>query len=72
MAKNIYQTTQTVNPKYAKDVRKILKKHHIKWVEEEFDGRVYFMYMTFDWSIQTEVNKATNSRVTLNGKEVTD
>jgi hypothetical protein len=30
------------------------------------------MYMTFDWSIQTEVNKATNSRVTLNGKEVTD
>lgn len=73
MAKTtIYRTSMVLDKKYEKEVKKILKKRHVPFLMEEFDNNLYIMFMTYDWSIQEEVNKATNCKVTLNGKEVTD
>lgn len=68
----IYRTSMVLDTKYEKEVKKILKKRKIPFLMETFDNNLYVMFMTFDWSVQEEVNKATNCKATLNGKEVTD
>lgn len=72
MAKTLYRTSMEIDIKYKKEVSKFLKKRHVPFLMEEFDGRLYVMYMSYDWAVQTELNKMTQSRATLNGKEVTD